>query len=91
MGIDTDARNILVSRPMFASDGVTGRSAAGYWGVECKSGEEVFVKDVSRTHVPKAHIEGTALKKLLGAGVRNIPELIARGDAGEVVFWFPWT
>jgi len=71
---------IWVSRPMFASKAVTGRSTRGYWGVECDSGKVLFVKDVWRTDVPGVETEGVTLAELLKAGVWNIPELVCHGD-----------
>lgn len=80
VGTGAEACDILVSRPMFTSKGATGRSTIGYWGVECKSGEVVFVKDVWRTDAPELDSEGAVLKELHKAGVRNIPELVCHGD-----------
>jgi len=80
VGTGKEAYKILVSRPMFTSKGVTGRSTRGYWGVECGSQEVVFVKDVWRTEVPEVEAEGAILKGLLAAGVRNIPGFVCHGD-----------
>ena len=91
VGAGAEARNILVSQPMFTSKGATGRSTAGFWGVECESSEVVFVKDVWRTNIPEADTEGTILKELLEAGVRNIPAPVCYGDVvpnGEFILWF---
>ena len=62
------------------STSATGRSTVGYWGIECKSGKVVFVKDIWRTNIPEVETEGTVLKRLLEAGVRNIPGLVCHGD-----------
>ena len=89
VGTDAAAHNIWVSRPMFTSKGVTGRSTRGYWGVDCESGEVVFIKDLWRADVPGVKAEGVILEGLLKAGVRNIPELVRHGhilDKGKAVF-----
>ena len=89
VGTGAEARDVLVSQPMFTSRGATGRSTAGFWGVERESGEVVFVKDVWRTNIPEADTEGATLKELLEAGVRNIPAPVCYGDVvpeGEPVF-----
>ena len=80
VGDGARTRSFWVSRPMFTSRGPTGRSTIGYWGVDCKSGEVVFVKDVWRTDVLGVETEGIILEELLRAGVRNIPELVCHGD-----------
>jgi len=80
VGAGEEAREILVSRPMFTSKGATGRSTIGYWGFDRASGEVVFVKDVWRTAVPGVEMEGDVIKGLLKAGVRNVPELVCHGD-----------
>ena len=80
VGTGTEAHNIWVSRPIFTSPGVTGRSTKGYWGVRCESDEVVFVQDIWRSNAPGVDMAGTTLKGLLEAGVRNIPELVCHGD-----------
>jgi len=80
VGTGVGARSFWVSRPMFTSKGVTGRSTRGYWGVGCESDEVVFVKDVWRTDVLGVQMEGAILEELLKAKVRNIPELVCHGD-----------
>ena len=80
IGTGMEAHSIWVSRPMFISPGVTGRSTKGYWGVRCESGEVVFVKDIWRANATDVDVEGTILKGLLEVGVRNIPELVCHGD-----------
>ena len=80
VGTGVEAHNFWVSRPVFASQGVTGQSTRGYWGVECDSGKVVFVKDIWRTDIPGVQTEGVILEELLRAGVRNIPELVCHGD-----------
>ena len=89
VGAGAGAHDVWVSRPIFTSGGPTGRSTIGYWGVEYKSGKVVFVKDVWRTDVLGVETEGTVLRELLEAGVRNIPELVCHGDVireGKAVF-----
>ena len=80
IGDGAGAHTFWVSRPVFTSKGPVGRSTTGYWGVDCKSGEVVFVKDVWRTSVPGVETEGVVLEGLLRVGVRNIPELVCHGD-----------
>jgi len=80
VGTGAEAHSIWVSRPMFTSKGAAGRSTRGYWGVECKSGEVIFVKDVWRADAPGVETEGAILKELSEAGVRNIPGLVCHGD-----------
>lgn len=77
------AHTFLVSRPIFTSKCLTGRSTTGYWGVDCKSGEVVFVKDIWRTGAQGAETEGAILEELLQAGVRNIPELVCHGYVAQ--------
>ena len=92
VGADEEARDILVSRPMFTSKGATGRSTMGYWGVDCTTDDVVFVKDVWRTDVPDVRTEGAVMKELLEAGVQNIPGLVCHGDVlhnGEAAFLVP--
>ena len=80
VGTGAETHSIWVSRPMFTSPGVIGRSTKGYWGVRCESDEVVFIKDIWRTNAPGVDVEGTILKGLLEEGVRNIPELVCHGD-----------
>lgn len=81
----SEAHGILVSRPMFTSGCATGRSIDGYWWVECKSGEVVFVQDIWRTDAPGADTEGSILKGFLNAGVQNIPGPTCHGDVVQGV------
>lgn len=85
LNVETDmgAYGIWVSRPVFTSKRPTGRSTTGYWGVDCESGEVVFVKDVWCTDVPGVETEGAILQRLSGVGVRNIPGLVCHGDVGK--------
>jgi hypothetical protein len=92
VGTGIEAHDLWVSRPMFASKGVTGRSTRGYWGVDRGSGKVVFLKDVWRTDVPGMEAEGVILEELIVAGVRNIPGLVCHGcvthEGKATCFWF---
>jgi len=73
---------------MFTSKGTAGRLIRGYWAVECKSKEVVFLKDIWCTDVPEVETKGAILKGLSEADVWHIPELVCHGDildGGEIV------
>ena len=72
--------NILVSWPMFASESANGQLTRGYWGVDMKYGEVMFIKDIWLTDVSGVEVEGSILESLSAVGVWNVPKLVCHRD-----------
>ena len=76
---DEDPHFFIVSRPVITPLHLEGRSTRGYWAVNAKTREVVFLKDTWRTCSSKER-EGDILRHLNELGVRNVPNLGVHGD-----------
>ncbi|RPD62303.1 hypothetical protein L226DRAFT_458441 [Lentinus tigrinus ALCF2SS1-7] len=74
----------IVSRPVVSSLQLTGRCTRGYWAVDTRTGDVVFLKDTWRAY-PPVDLEGDTLKRMNDQGVRNIPTIVCHGDVPDYI------
>ncbi|EIW53537.1 uncharacterized protein TRAVEDRAFT_74824 [Trametes versicolor FP-101664 SS1] len=74
---DVVVERYLVSRPVTSPSTLGSRATRGYWAVQASTKRLVFLKDTWRLDLES---EGDAIATLHGAGVRNVPLLVAHGD-----------
>ncbi|RDX42645.1 hypothetical protein OH76DRAFT_1488526 [Lentinus brumalis] len=74
----------LVSRPVVSPLRLTGRATTGYWAVDARTRNVVFLKDTWRAY-PPVDLEGETLKRMNEQGVCNIPALVCHGDVPDYI------
>ncbi|RDX42652.1 hypothetical protein OH76DRAFT_92714 [Lentinus brumalis] len=74
----------IVSRPVVSPLHLTGRSTTGYWAVDPRTGNVVFLKDTWRAY-PPVDLEGETLGRMHDQGVRNIPDIVCHGDVPDYI------
>ncbi|OBZ71215.1 hypothetical protein A0H81_08700 [Grifola frondosa] len=83
---DGDSRGVrqyLFSRPLVSPSRMTGRGTRGYWAVDTKDRQVVFLKDAWRLAAGNFDQEGVILRELNESGIRNIPKLLCHGDVRD--------
>ncbi|KAF9484763.1 hypothetical protein BDN70DRAFT_872007 [Pholiota conissans] len=76
-----DENFFLVSRPVARPRSMASRSTRGYWAMDLKTKEIVFLKDTWRTNNEDMEVEGDVLRSI--EGVPNVPTLVCYGDVGD--------
>ncbi|OSC97317.1 hypothetical protein PYCCODRAFT_1419686 [Trametes coccinea BRFM310] len=71
--------DLLVSRPVVSPLHLDGRCTRGFWAVDVKTAQVVFLKDTWRTP-SQSETEGDVIGRLNELGVRNVPTLLSHGD-----------
>ncbi|KAI0664001.1 hypothetical protein C8Q70DRAFT_905844 [Cubamyces menziesii] len=84
---DEEPHFFIVSRPVVTPLHLDGRSTRGYWAVNAKTKQVVFLKDTWRSY-PTKEREGDTLRRLNELGVRNVPLLGVHGDVYHCIIGY---
>ncbi|KAH9889367.1 hypothetical protein C8Q73DRAFT_623104, partial [Cubamyces lactineus] len=84
---DEEPHYFIVSRPVVTPRHLDGRSTRGYWAVNAKTKQVVFLKDTWRSCSAKER-EGDTLRRLNELGVCNVPLLDVHGDVYHCIIGY---